>query len=265
MFNTNKKLSVINKDLKHLERFGFQKFGNFTDEDVFIIGYPKSGNTLMQNLIAHLVFGLKKDTSLSLINTCVTEFYNNSYFFRHDNRHFFKSHELPKPEYKNVIYIIRDGRDAVLSYYNMQKNLKRDIDINTLYENGGETFVGKWNNHAKAWKENKYNLNIHYVKFESLKKNKKLEIERLCSFLNIERSEKDIEDVIEATSIENMKKLEKSYSWQRLKSYKKWKEDANFVGKGMSNGFLDVKEINENSLKIFENDSDEMLKFFKYK
>ncbi|HAT65462.1 MAG TPA: hypothetical protein DCS66_12820, partial [Flavobacteriaceae bacterium] len=176
MLGRKKADSELEQKLNKLKRFGFEEMGNFNSEDVFIIGYPKSGNTLMQFLIAFLVYGVRKDSPLPLINSCVTEFYNNPFYYRYNKRHFFKSHELPAEEYKNVIYIVRDGREAVRSYYYMAKNLGETISLENLYKSGGKTFVGTWENHLRQWTENKFNANILFVKFEDLLSSKENEI-----------------------------------------------------------------------------------------
>ena len=80
------------------------------DQDVFVVGFPKSGNTLMQHVMAHLIYGLNQNGSRSLISLLTPDIYTNSHYFRFSDVCYFKSHDLPKPEYKRVIYIMRDGR-----------------------------------------------------------------------------------------------------------------------------------------------------------
>ncbi len=251
-------------DLEKLKKFGFERFGNFNEEDVFIMGYPKSGNTLLQHIIAHLMYGLRSDIPKSIVNSCVTEYYNNPMFFRYDSRHFFKGHELPNERFKNVIYILRDGRAAVRSYYYMMSNLKHEVALNTLYENGGECFVGTWNNHLKSWTENKYGTNILFIKYEDLLTNKKKELKRICEFLSINRTELELEKVIGATSFENMKIMEQGYSWQKAKSYRTWNDTGNFVREGKSDGYKNDTTVNNESLEKFIDLSREMLEKYQY-
>jgi hypothetical protein len=248
------------KHVPHLERWGVEKFGKFTEKDVFVLGYPKSGNTLLQHLVAHLVYGLRKDTSKSLINTCVTEYYSNPYFFRLNKRHFFKNHELPKPEYKNVIYIIRDGRAAVRSLYYMQKDMGvKDISINSMYEDGGDSFRGTWNNHIKQWIDNPFNANIIYIKYEDLIDDKLTQIKKISDFLSLNRTEEELQNIVEATSLANMKNMENSYSWKRKKTFHSWNKKGSFVREGMASKYLSDELINPDALKKFEEISEEML------
>ena len=252
------------EDLSKLEQFGFQPMGNFTPEDVFVIGYPKSGNTLLQHILAHLVFGLRADTPKTLINSCVTEYYNNPKFFRYNQRHFFKSHERPNEQYKNVIYIVRDGRAAVRSHYYMMRFLNKDCSLKQLYADGGSTFVGTWVDHVKEWSENKYNANILYVKYEELLEDKMNELSRICNFLNIFRTPLELQNVVDATSLENMKQMESDYSWKRMKTFKNWKEEGRFVREGKTAGHSMDDQIEPEWIEKFEEISASMLKEYNY-
>jgi hypothetical protein len=263
-FLLNKKEFKTLKGINKLETFGFQELGITTNEDVFIIGYPKSGNTLLQHIIAHLVFGLRKETSKSLINSCVTEWYHNPMFFRYDERHFFKSHELPDKRFKKVIYIIRDGRDAVRSYFYMQNNLGKNVNLDDLYSSGGKTFRGTWSNHVEEWTANRYQADILYVKYEDLLKDKTNEINRICLFLGIERTDQEINNVVEATSLENMKNMEESYSWKRMKSFQNWKKEGKFVREGKSGGFRLEDNLSTSSIDNFLAQSRSMLEKYRY-
>ena len=83
-------------------------------EDVFIVGYPKSGHTWLQNLVSGAVYGVDPArTPDRVIQELVPDIYERRFYRRSSTPMFFKSHELPKPEYKRVIYLLRDGRDAI--------------------------------------------------------------------------------------------------------------------------------------------------------
>ena len=247
-----------------LSLYGFQSIDETNKKDVFIIGYPKSGTTLLQHIIAHLVFGLKKNTSKNLINSVVTEYYKNPYFFRLNERHFFKSHELPNKKIKNVIYIVRDGRDAILSYYYMLKNMNKDVSLEKLYNSGGDSFVGNWNQHVLAWKKNQFKANILYIKYEELIENKSYHIKQIAQFLNISCSPDEISQIVEASSLDNMKSMEKSYSWERIKKIQNWKKNTSFVRKGKLKGYLNEDNIKSEWIEEFTKRSYDGLNFFNY-
>lgn len=230
-------------------------------EDVFIVGFPKSGNTLMQHILAHLYFGFNEQTNRTLINLATSDIYASTHYHRFGPVSFFKSHELPQPSYKRVIYILRDGREALLSYYHMLKNMGTDMDLNALYAGKMKFFGALWHEHVDQWEANPYQADILFVKYEDLLENKRNELERICSFLDIERSQEALEKVADLTSLEHMKHLEKQEDWKAMKSGK-FESGKSFVRKGGKNSY--TEEVDPKMITTFEKMSKVTLKKYKY-
>ena len=90
----------------------------FDDLDIFIAGFPKSGNTWFQELILAVVFGV--DPAFcppALSHELVPDVHFKEFYQRYQTPMFFKTHHLPRPEYKRVVHLLRDGRDVMTSYY----------------------------------------------------------------------------------------------------------------------------------------------------
>ncbi len=244
-FNPNMKFSAVIKPIDYSE-----------DDDVFVVGFPKSGNTLMQQIIAQLVYGLNSSASRTMVELIAPDVYGNSHYFRFNDVCFFKSHELPKPEYRKVIYMIRDGREALLSYYHMKKNIGKEIELSELYNDKHKIFGTTWSGHIRAWEENKFGAEILFVRYEDLMKDKKSELIKICDFLKIQRKEKEIEQTIHQTSFEFMKSLEQKPDWTYLKKGL-FKEGKNFVRKGEIDSYKE--EVSEELLTTFESNNSEIL------
>ena len=211
---------------------GILPINNTMLNDVFIVGFPKSGNTLMQHIIAHLYYGLNEEASRTMVNLITPDIYANSHYFRFNEVCFFKSHDLPKPEYKKVIYIMRDGREALLSYYHMMKNMGTPVSLKDLYSGKIKLYNVTWGEHIAQWESNPYQADILWIKYEDLKANKINILQRICTFLNIDRSTNELEKVIEFTSLKHMKEMEKRIDWAKMKK-NKFLMGKNFVRQGM--------------------------------
>lgn len=96
---------------------GFIPISDFSPDDVFIVGYPKSGNTWFQHLVAGVVYGVDpKWAPIAAVQDLVPDASLLKYYRRYAPRMFFKEHSLPRPDYRRVVYLLRDGRDAMVSY-----------------------------------------------------------------------------------------------------------------------------------------------------
>ncbi len=119
-----------------------------------------------------------------------------------------KSHALFIREYPKVIYLVRDGRDAYVSYYyHRLKQLPQGIDFGRFLQRQ-DHYPCRWGDHVASWISKRDYANLLVVKFEDLKTDCLKQINRILNFLDVKRSKKRIEAAIEASSFENMKRIE---------------------------------------------------------
>lgn len=251
-----------NEDVKIPLKMGERLISDTDEKDIFIVGFPKSGNTWMQHIIAHLIYGLNGNQSRTLIDIIVPDIYYNRTYFRIKDVCFFKSHELPTPKYKNVIYIVRDGRDALVSYYNMHKNMGEEVSIEDFFL-GKVNMITSWENHTKSWVDNPYNSRILYVRYEDLISNPFYEYKKISNFINALDSDENIINAIRETSFNSMKQLEKNdLPWKEQKKKVNFKENTSFIRKGNIGEYNGV--VPKNLINSFNNRAHEMLYYFNY-
>src|SRR5437588_5980082 len=85
-------------------------------DDVFIVSYPKSGNTWARFLIGNLFHDDEPVTFANVEERVPSIYVHPDRALRRLPR-ILKSHECFDPRYRRVIYIVRDPRDVAVSYY----------------------------------------------------------------------------------------------------------------------------------------------------
>ncbi len=201
------------------------------EDDIFIVAYPKSGMTWFQNILTGIVYGI--DPALSpdtLVQELVPDIHSKKFYKRFSDPMFFKSHHQPQPNFRRVIYITRDGRDAMVSYYHFLRNLSgQDPNWKELILEGKGLNRGWWHEHVEGWLQNPYDADIIYLKYEQLKLNPLQELQRVCEFLNIEKQSMQLQFVIEQSSFSKMQKKERTLGWNN----RKWPKEKEFIRKGV--------------------------------
>jgi hypothetical protein len=209
------------------------------DGDIFIVGYPKSGNTWTQNLVAGLVCGVDPEyTADRLVQELVPDVHYKRYYRRYYTPMFFKSHHMPRPEYRRVVYLLRDGRDVMVSYfYHLSALQGRDVDFMGMVRRGEGLFPCKWHEHVEAWLANPYRAEIITIKYEDLKRNSAQELRRLCAFIGADRDAAFLERVAEQASFEKMHRKEQEGRYFKENSL--WPEDKHFIRRGVVGSHAD--------------------------
>jgi len=201
--------------------------------DVFIVGYMKSGTTWFRNLVAGVIYGLTSGhTPYSVVWEVVPNHGpKKPYYKRYSTPMYFRSHAFPLPEYKRVVYVLRDGRDVVVSLaHHLQAVHEQEVGLAKLAKGRHPSFSGKyaWYDHVEAWLSNPYQAQMLIIKYEDLKKDSILELRRFCEFTGVKRDEDFLEKVVTSTSFEKMRDKEARLGFGR----QHWPKDRLFVRRG---------------------------------
>lgn len=234
--------------------------GDFCDEDVFVVGYPKSGNTWMQNIISGLKYGLHSQQNTNrLVQALVPDVHSQQYYQRFSDSMCFKSHHLPQKGYRNVIYIVRDGRDVAVSYWHYYRSLKGvELSLDEIIESPIGVY-GTWSQHVAAWLANPYNANLMLVKYEEMLDDPLAEIKKVVKFLGCDYDEALINDVIKANSFDQLKRKESKYGL----GHSVWNDKGCFFRRGVRGSFLD--EMPASTIERFNRLNGELLERLSYR
>jgi hypothetical protein len=226
---------------------GFTPMREVLEEDVFVVGYPKSGNTWFQNLVAGVVFGVVPEYAppVLAIYELVPDVYVTKYYKRYATPMFFKSHNLPQRDYRRVVYLLRDGRDAMVSYFHFLNAQQEPVTYMDLVKNGA--FPCKWQDHVEAWLTNPYGSQILTIRYEDLKANCAGELKRFCDFIGIERPPAYLEMIARSADFAKMHKREAEKGLGAENA--RWSKERFFHRRGEVGSFKD--EMPPDALEAF--------------
>jgi len=229
-------------------------------DDIFIVGYPKSGHTWFQNLVAGVVYGADPEHLPDrVVQDLIPDLHRKLYYKRYQKPMFFKSHNLPHPSCRRVIYILRDGRDVMVSYYHFLQAIHgKEIDFQELICNKNGYTHHKWHEHVEAWMQNPFDAQIIIIKYEDLKRDPVCELRRFCDFVGLSREDTWLEFVARKAQFETMQRKEQRYGWDNPK----WPGDKFFVRRGAVGSHKD--EMPPDVLDMFVRDAHGTLAKFGY-
>ncbi len=215
---------------------GWQPIAQTEPTDVYIVAYPKSGITWFQSLVAGAVYGLDPEQAPDrLTQDLVPDVHYKSCYKRYRTAMFFKSHHLPRPEYRRVVYLLRDGRDVVVSYWHHLRALGRDdLDLAEVIS-GNNLFPCKWHEHVARWTANPFDAEILLIRYEDLQADAVRELARFCAFIDEPRDAAELARVAAKCSFAAMRRREERFGWDNAA----WPRDKPFVRRGITGSYRD--------------------------
>ncbi|XP_004623204.1 sulfotransferase 1A1 [Octodon degus] len=110
-----------------------------------------------------------------------------------------------------VVYLARNAKDVVVSYYNFYQMAKMHPDPGT-WDNFLEDFMagkvsyGSWYQHVQEWWELSHTHPVLYLFYEDMKENPKRELQKILEFVGRSLPEETMDLIIQHTSFKEMKK-----------------------------------------------------------
>jgi hypothetical protein len=180
-------------------------------DDVFIASYPKSGNTWMRFLIAHLLAPGKVIDS-NTIDDLVPDVYTaRKKADRLPRPRFIKTHDTWFAGFPKTIYVVRDYRDVLISFYHYQRALKKEIGTFTEFLDHVDDRhpFGTWKAHVTAALkfQQQHPERMLIVKYEDLHADTAATLKKIIAFTGVSFPGQ-VENAVAESSFRQLQKKE---------------------------------------------------------
>jgi len=187
-------------------------------DDRYIFSYPRSGNTWLRTMLAYL---LRPDAASNpeirdaLISgvSIRKAFHINTL----PSPRFISSHSWYRRGIPTAVYLVRDGRDVLVSYYHYRvtrRGRAEEESFSEFFDRYCQGAYGHlWHENVESWLGEGRSImgeRLMQVRFEDLKQETEVVLGEIAHFLEIPTSPDQLREAIEAASLERMRKVERS-------------------------------------------------------
>jgi len=244
--------------------------------DVYLTSYPKSGNSWVNMLLANIlneVRGYSLRVDYFTMHEIIPDIYvNPRRIIQIDPPRIIKTHEPFNAWNKRIsiigkefrfpraIYIVRDGRDVMVSYYYERTAIYGDQGSITDFIKNTDKKIGSWADHIRGWLINNNTLdprNILIIKFEEVRSDTFSILQKILDFIGLEVDNNIIKRAIEKSDIKRMREIESKYG-----APEKYADSTfSFARKGKSG---DIEDRFKTIMNQFYENNSEVFEFLKY-
>jgi hypothetical protein len=200
--------------------------------DVFIVSYPKSGNTWTRFLVGNLIYQDEPVTFANVESRLPSLYVHSDRKLRKLPR-ILKSHDCFDPRYKTVIYIVRDPRDVLVSAYHyaiklgvVPDNWQIEKFVPALLDGSFDSGLlvnprwGSWYDNVASWLAMKDNRNFLLLRYEDMLDDPERELVKVADFLSLESTRERLARAVRLSSADHMRELEKAQAaeWSLTKN-----------------------------------------------
>lgn len=222
--------------------------------DIVIASFPRSGTTWLGFLLANL---LKPDPEEQVHppNRYSPDI-NGAYFYNDTMERwdylpaprFLRVHSPYNPVFPNVIYVLRDPRDVMVSYHHFKRLTDPGFQLSMMeFVSQDDHWPCRWDEHVAGWLLRRNHPRLLLVKYEEMRKDTVGALMSLLEFAGLAYGEKEVVRSVQACDFDKMRALEPEL---KIVAGGTETSEERVIRRGKVGGWRD--ELDEKSLQIIE-------------
>lgn len=190
------------------------RFDTIDRDDVYIVSFPRSGNTWLRFLLTALVHGDEVDAAL--VDRTVPDIHHSDPSVRPGVGPLWIKSHMPSSEAPSdirVVYVVRRGLDAMTSYHRYlqaRRRLAEDVDLSRFLAED-DVWPCRWAEHVGGWlaslNERSDDTGL-LVRYEDLVASTDEELARIADFLGLRATPEQVRRAVAASDRERMQREE---------------------------------------------------------
>ena len=263
-----RKMLDLLKKIKHSDSTGPQlEPEQPRHDDIYLVAFPKSGITWLSTIVAQLFlsysgssriitpYNLQKYIPDIHVSRCIPI----TAMLPMLEQRMIKSHSLYNENYKQVFYLSRDPRDALVSYWHFMTSLGLYSESISRFVRSRSFGARAWNNHIIDWYTRvPPSTTINFIQYEELKNDACSVLNRFVTLSGFSVDHEVINRAIDLHDIALMRKAEMYYREKNPTV----SDVHQFIRKGQSGGYND--DLRYDDIKYIEDVASEGMKIIGY-
>jgi hypothetical protein len=193
-----------------------QKIPPISPEDCLIVSFPRSGNTWVRFLLANLLEDSRYPLTFKQMQNKIPSIHCKKQWDRirtMTEPRYIKSHMPYCTDYQKVIYVVRDGRDVMVSSYNYYYSSNQISFLDFLQL---DVWPGRWYAHVLSWLKNAHRLDLLLIRYEDLLRDPFEQLKNIAHFIGLNMDNVIIDRAVRYSSFAAMKIMEASLTDSHL-------------------------------------------------
>lgn len=192
----------------------WRRHRGLTAADAYVASYPRSGNTWLRFMLVQLATGEPADfVSVDRLSPPVGTQRGAPPLLPGGGR-LVKTHEPWRADYARGVYLVRDPREVVVSWYSVLRadpgRLDDLGDFVRAFARGRIAGYGSWRDHVEGWVAAARRAPIRVERFEELRGDPHAFVARAARHLGIGADPSAVEAAVATNSAEGMRALERA-------------------------------------------------------